>query len=100
MPSNIPTSSIATIAETINKKRRAELFKIYDTAGHFKALEYIRSQHVFDKGNKSKSMRKLASYPIYVDEFFTKVYGKDYYKDPDFFVKYAPEWLVVDSKHI
>jgi hypothetical protein len=34
--------------------------------------------------------------PVEVDKFFSDVYGEDYYKDPDFFRKHAPEWMVFD----
>lgn len=92
--------SIINVADMINRKRRAELLKVYESADIAKALHKMRESHIYDKGSKSKSMRKIASYPIEVDHFFTKVYGPDYYKDKDFFSKHHKEWLVVDFRHI
>ena len=37
--------------------------------------------------------KKIATIPLIVDQFFTKAYGENYYKDPDFFEKF-PEWKV------
>lgn len=85
------------IADAINRKRRQEIFEIYNQKTVFS--EYIRQAREsgqFQKGNKSKSMRKVASLPMEVDQFFSKVYGKDYYKDTNFFNKHHPEWLVID----
>jgi hypothetical protein len=39
-------------------------------------------------------MRMVASVPEDVHYFFERVFGKDYYKDPDFFVKKFSEWNV------
>lgn len=42
--------------------------------------------------------KKIATIPLVVDQFFTKMYGVDYYKDKDFFEKY-PEWkLAKDTR--
>lgn len=85
------------IADAVNKKRRNEIFQIYNKKNFFN--EYIknaRESGQFQKGNKSKTMRKVASFPLEVDQFFTKVYGRDYYKDPKFFTKHHPEWMVID----
>ena len=38
--------------------------------------------------------QKVATIPIEVDQWFVKMYGEDYYKDPDFFIKRHPEWRV------
>lgn len=92
----IGVQTIINIADRVNSKRRQELLRVYDNTDIFKELEKIRQSHQFDRGNKDKSMRKIASIPIEVDHFFTKVYGKDYYKDKDFFTKHHKEWLVID----
>lgn len=100
MPEINFNAQVIKLADRINKKRRQELINIYDSTSVFKALEYIRSQQIYDKGNKSKTMRKIASMPIEVDQFFEKIYGKDYYKDKDFFTNIAPEWTTIDPKKI
>lgn len=100
MPDINFTNEVVKLADRVNKKRRQELIDIYDSTSVFKALNYVRSQQVYDKGNKSKTMRKVASMPIEVDMFFTKIYGEDYYKDKDFFRKYAPEWTTIDPKKL
>lgn len=100
MPDINFTEQVVKLADRINKKRRQELINIYDSTSVFKALEYIREQKVYEKGNKSRSMRKIASLPIDVDLFFQKIYGEDYYKEKDFFTRIAPEWAVIDHKKI
>lgn len=92
-------ASIRKLADEINVKRQLEINKIYSGKNIFD--EYIglaREHGTFEKGNKSKSMRKIATFPVEVDQFFVKVYGENYYKDPDFFSKLHPEWRVV--KHL
>jgi hypothetical protein len=92
------TQQLVNLADRVNKKRREEIMHIY--SGNTAFTDYIRHSKlnkIFNKGNKSKTMRKIASMPIEVDHFFMKVYGKDYYKEKDFFTKYAPEWLVIDD---
>ncbi len=92
-------NSIRNLADKINAKRQDEIRQIYSGKNSFD--EYIcmaREHGIFEKGNKSKSMRKIATFPVELDLFFTKVYGENYYKDPDFFQKVAPEWRVV--KHV
>lgn len=97
----IPMSeTLIKIADAINTKRRKEILDIYSNKSIFDNLLAIRSSNVYNKGNKSKSMRKVASMPIEVDNFFTKIYGVDYYKDKDFFTKHYPEWAVVSAMNI
>ncbi len=92
-------SAIVKIADSINQARRDELIRVYSQDSDFnKYVSQVRAEKLFKHGNKSKSMRKIASMPRVVDEFFTKLYGSDYFKDPDFFVKTAPEWAVIDPK--
>lgn len=91
-------ASIRRLADEINEKRQLEINQIY--AGKNDFDEYIghaREHGTFEKGNKSRSMRKIATFPIEVDQFFTKVYGENYYKDPDFFKRYHNEWSVIDT---
>lgn len=95
MPTPDFDKTIGKIADRINKKRREELMSFYSDNNEFS--EYIkdaRNFETFKKGNKSGSMKKVASMPQVVDQFFTKVYGENYYKDPNFFIKHAPEWGV------
>lgn len=91
---------VVKLADIVNRKRRQELISVIDNTSTLKALNYIRQQQIYDKGNKSKSMRKIASIPLDVDRFFAKLYGEDYYQIPDFFTKVAPEWAVIDHKKI
>ncbi len=84
------------VAEAINRKRRSELISLYTNNDHFQRyLKQIRSSGVYNKGSKSKVWRKVASMPIEIDEFFSNIYGVDYYKDKNFFKDHAPEWLVI-----
>jgi hypothetical protein len=92
---------IHNIAEGINKKRREEVIRIYSSDNSFwKSIREAKTFDTYTKGNKSKSMRKIASIPDEVDVWFSRIYGPDYYKDKDFFVKVAPEWSVIDRSKL
>lgn len=91
-------NELIKIADAVNAKRRQELIDIYDTGDMLKEIAKTRESGEYDKGNKSKSMRKIASIPVEVDIFLTKLYGEDYYKDPSFFKTRFTEWAVVDPK--
>ena len=94
-------ASIRKLADEINTKRQLEINQIYSGKNEFdEYVGYAREHGVFEKGNKSKSMRKIASFPVEVDQFFTKVYGDNYYKDPDFFKKYHNEWAVIKNSKL
>jgi len=91
-------TSVRSLADKVNKKRQQEIFDIYSKNTIFDAyVQKAKAYGTFEKGNKSKSMRKIATFPVELDAFFTKVYGENYYKDPDFFTKVHPEWLVIDK---
>lgn len=89
-------SVIQKIADSINKKRREEIMTIYSSDNEFwKGIRQAKNYGTFQHGNRSKTMKKVASMPVEVDLFFERVYGKDYYKDKDFFTKHHSEWSVV-----
>ncbi len=89
--------AIAKIAEDINRKRRTELFSVFRSSSEVqKYLATLKKSGAYKNGSRSKVWRKVASMPVEVDKFFSDVYGEDYYKDPDFFRKHAPEWMVFD----
>lgn len=93
-------SALRKVAEKINQTRRMEIMNLIESNHPIhEYLHNIRNSEVFAKGNKSKSMRKIATVPAVVDTFFTKIYGKDYYKDPSFFTKHYQEWAVLNPKH-
>lgn len=89
------TSALAKVADSINQKRRREIFNVYSNTELFRQINTIRTNETFKKG--SKAMRKLATIPMEVDLFFTRIYGPDYYKDPEFFVSKHTEWSVNGS---
>ena len=89
--------AISKIVDEINKKRRQELIQIYNNPKVWNYLRKVKEQNIFDGGSKSKVWKKVASLPLEVDLFFTRVYGEDYFKDPDFFEKYYPEWKVTEK---
>lgn len=91
------TNAIQKVADSINKKRREELIETFNDRDLLQEIHRTRLSGTFDHGNKSKSMRKVASIPFEVDQFFQKIYGVDYYKDKDFFDKFAPEWKVTNK---
>lgn len=89
------------IADKINAKRRAELFQMMDKQNPmFKYLDELRRNRVFKEGSRDKVYRKIASMPLEVDLFFSRIYGADYYKDKDFFTKSHPEWAVIGKLDI
>lgn len=94
---NEMTEAIQKVADSINKKRREELIETFNDRDLLQELHRTRLSGEFDTGNKSKTMRKVASIPVEVDHFFQKIYGPDYYKDKDFFDKFAPEWKVTNK---
>jgi len=79
--------SVIKTADRINSSRRREILSIYSNTELFKQLGRLGAQVKSDSGK-----RLIATLPAEVDMFFTKVYGKDYYKDPDFFTKHHSEW--------
>lgn len=92
---SIIDDALIKIADNINKKRREELFNFF-TSWDNPVKQYIlrlKKSGVYKKGSKSKVWKKVASMPYEVDQFFTRVYGKDYYKEKDFFDRF-PEWKV------
>lgn len=93
--------AIVAIAEKVNKTRRAEaLSSLISGAGLWEEFARYKMENTFTKGNKSKTMRKIAALPVEVDLFFSKVYGEDYYKDKSFFKNHYPEWLVIDAQKL
>lgn len=88
--------ALTKIADEVNQSRREELMKLFFQTTAW--TDWVKQQRALgQQKSKSKVWRKVASFPIEVDQFFTKIYGKHYYKDPDFFNKIAPEWKVYDS---
>jgi hypothetical protein len=79
--------SVIKTADRINSSRRREILSIYSNTELFKQLRRMGAQVKSDSGK-----RLIATLPAEVDMFFTKVYGRDYYKDPDFFTKHHSEW--------
>lgn len=89
--------AINKVVERINNKRRQELIQIYSNDKVWEYVRQIKNMGLYDGGSKSKVWKKVASMPLEVDLFFTRVYGEDYYKDPDFFEKHHPEWKVSEK---
>jgi hypothetical protein len=80
-------ASIMKTADHINSKNRRQILSIYSKTNLFQELKKLGKQVKSDSGK-----RLVATLPTEVDMFFTKVYGRDYYKDPDFFTKHHSEW--------
>ena len=90
--------ALRAVADDINQQSRQTVLELLYRNNDFKKFIHDEKRaETYVKGNKTKTMRKIASIPLEVDKFFTDVYGEDYYKDPDFFKKVAPEWTVVDD---
>lgn len=64
----------------------------------FDYIKKARKEGIYSEGKKHGArMQKIASVPMEVDVFFSRIYGNDYFRDPDFFTRVAPEWRVVDA---
>lgn len=101
MDEEITKKALIKIADSINSKRRSELFKIFSgQTDHLDTLKALRNTDEYRYGSKSKVWRKIASLPVEVDKFFSDIYGKDYWRDPEFFTKRYTEWAVIDSKYL
>lgn len=88
---------VAKVADKVNAKRRKEVLNIYRNGAVFDFIKKARKSEVYQEGKKGGvRMRKVATVPTEVDVFFSRIYGNDYYKDPDFFTKKHQEWRVVD----
>jgi hypothetical protein len=92
--------TIVKIAESINQKRRKEIFDIYLSDDIKSWIENAQREGYFSKRTGKAGWRKIASIPVEVDTFLTRVYGEGYYKDKNFLKKMCKEWLVVDQTTI
>lgn len=90
---------IKKVNERLLDNRLQELLSVYQDPAFLGQNYEERKQGVNNKGSKSKVYRKIASLPIEIDHFFTRMYGADYYKDKKFF-KQFPEWLTVEEKSL
>lgn len=91
--------AILKVANKVNSQRRKELRDVYTNRSEFK--EFLRKHKQYYEHPKGGAHWRLhASFPVVVDDFFSNMYGQDYYKDPDFFKKHYPEWLAIDEKDI
>jgi hypothetical protein len=87
--------ALVKVSNNINQRRRSELIRVMSKKTEWS--NWIAKQRAQGpQRSKSKVWRKVATMPQEVDRFFTKIYGPDYYKDPDFFRVNAPEWRVYD----
>ena len=89
--------AVKKVVEAINRKRQKQIEEAYDPQGVVQAhlTEEKRSRWYQNPVGKA-GWQKVATIPVEVDRWFVKMYGEDYYKDPDFFRKHAPEWMVFD----
>lgn len=90
---------VVKVADKINATRRKEVLAIYRNSAVFDFIKKTRKSGIYQEGKKDGvQMRKVATIPLEVDIFFTRLYGASYYKDPDFFTKKHQEWRVVDPQ--
>lgn len=89
--------ALKKIVDSINKRRQAQVEAAYDENGFIQSVITEDKKEHWDKNPVGKAgWQKIASIPLEVDRWFSKFYGADYYKDPEFFTKKHPEWRVVD----
>jgi hypothetical protein len=89
--------ALIKIANDINRKRKNELLHFFSSNSDIQQyIQQLKYKGTFNKNSKSGVWRKIATMPIEVDKFFTDMYGKDYFKDKEFFTKRHPEWAVFD----
>jgi hypothetical protein len=91
--------AIGKIADAINETRRNELIKSFTNKdGFLEAIKKLKRRPNAAKAKGKARWRLHASMPAIVDDFFEAMYGKEYYKDRDFFKKHYPEWLAFDPR--
>jgi len=98
-PSKNFKEAIGKIADSINEQRRNELIRAFTNKdGFIDAMKELKKRPNAHRAGGKARWRLHASFPEVVDDFFTAMYGKDYYKEPDFFTKHFPEWLAYDPR--
>ena len=101
-PSQTLAEATGKVVDAINEQRREEFMRAMspsnsEVRAFLEKIEKDKHHETFEKGNKpgKHRMRKIASIPQIVDNFFIKLYGPEYYKEEDFFTRKHPEWRVV-----
>ncbi len=88
--------AVKKVIEAINHKRQRAITEAYNPKGEIQTvLTEEKKNRWYQKPVGQAGWQKIASIPMEVDQWFTKMYGADYYKNPDFFTKMYPEWRVV-----
>lgn len=90
--------ALSNIIETINDRNTLTQNIIVNNRmdDDYALNKHVRDQGTYQKGDLRSGRRLIASLPTEVDRFFSKVYGREYYKDKQFFIKRHPEWRVVN----
>jgi len=92
---------INKVIDSVNKNKELGIKQATDPKG---VIQQSLRKEQYLAGHKRTGKAhwiKIATIPIEVDEWFTKMYGPDYFKDKDFFEHYK-EWKVVkgDTRNI
>lgn len=93
---DIIDKAITKIVNSINKDRQDQLSIANAPDGQVQAWMNEQRKLGYKRSGKAGWV-KIATIPMVVDQWFTKMYGADYFKDPDFFDKMYPEWKVVKN---
>jgi len=88
------------IADEINFQRRQEIASIYTSPEIVGWVNEMKKNNWDSKRHGKAGWRRIASIPVVVDNFLTKVYGENYYKNKNFLKKMCKEWLIINPDNL
>ena len=104
MMSGMEDHNLASLVDALNRKHYVDIVDSLDNplSNYNQTMEEIRAREISQrawKGGK-KDMRLLAVLEDEQDHAFTKAYGPNYYRDPNFFKKKFPQTLALSRKDL
>ena len=104
MMSGMEDHNLASLVDALNRKHYVDIVDSLDnphsTFNHY--MDEIRTQEYAQRAWKSgkKDMRLLAVLTPEQDAAFTRAYGPNYHRDPNFFKKQFPQTLALSRKDL
>ena len=97
-------AQLATLVNHLNRKHYVDIVDSLDnpTSAYNLMMDELRSQEVSQRAWKSgkKNMRLLAVLTPEQDHAFSRAYGPNYFRDPNFFKKEFPQTLALAKKDL
>ena len=95
---------LKSLVDSLNQKHYIDIVDSLDNplSSFNQQMEAIRAQEIAQRAWKSgkKDMRLLAVLTPEQDHAFSKAYGENYYRDPNFFKKEFPQTLALAKKDL